>query len=462
MKKKTRTYILIICCIFLVILTISFKSASSEKESLNPRAKVWEGEITIVRTGFENSEASDQSVSELRNMSSKGTLSEELSIKVCGMSSTMYIKEVSHNLCDESEGENSIQYTQAKCLYPYPKETKKPGSYSHLKIMSSAEIYQGNDAPSQKEMTRVVLYFPDSEHFKIEVHNSFYRDFFMETVSRYFFACSGNTTVEISTRRTGSIGQKEEGSYRKTGEGFTRETISPPEEIPCEYTFKGPVTGDSFFGSEEIDRIDFPSYEPVGYKGWNTSQASYSKTTVVTWNFTSRDVCPEVLDRLLVDLAYCEAYLDKGIQDFARTIKEYEALVHDLAYEILMGQPPPSRNIPPSEDDEDEGEMGVDPKTCQMENEDEFLESVRQQCLPKIIFDSVKAHEYTHLQQCLEFYEEMNEGDPHIKGLMEAAAYIDGARVLLDWLEENCPNTETESLEERLEKLEETKFRRYE
>jgi len=47
----------------------------------------------------------------------------------------------------------------------------------------------------------------------------------------------------------------------------------------------------------------------------------------------------------------------------------------------------------------------------------------------------------------------MNEGDPHIKGLMEAAAYINGALVLLDWLEENCPNTETESLRERLEKL---------
>jgi hypothetical protein len=56
----------------------------------------------------------------------------------------------------------------------------------------------------------------------------------------------------------------------------------------------------------------------------------------------------------------------------------------------------------------------------------------------------------------------MNSGDPHIKGLMEATAYINGARVLLDWLEENCPNTEIESLKERLEKLEETKFCPYE
>ena len=71
-------------------------------------------------------------------------------------------------------------------------------------------------------------------------------------------------------------------------------------------------------------------------------------------------------------------------------------------------------------------------------------------------------HENTHLQQCKKFNEEMNSGDPHIMGLMEATAYINGARVLLDWLEENCPNTETESLKERLEKLEETIFPRYE
>jgi len=445
MKKKI-TYILIICCIFLVILNISFKSAASEKESLNPRAKVWEGEITIVRMGFGDSEASDQSKSETENTSEKRSLSEELSIKVCGMSGDMYIKEVSHNLWDKYEIENFLQYAQAKCLYPYPKETKKPGSYSHTKYMSSKEIYQGNDAPSQKEMTRVVLYFSDSEYFKIEVYNSTYIAFSSESVHRYFSACKGQYTVEEDiTRCTGSIGQEEEGSSSVTGDEDSRivtsETISPPDEIFRDYVFKGPVTGDSFFGSEEIDRID-----PSESRG-------YSEMTVATWNFTSRDVCSEVHDRLLEDLAYCEAYLDKGIQDFARTIKEYEALVHDLAYEILMGQPPPSRNIPPSEDDEDEGEMGVNQKTCQMENEDEFLESVRQQCLPKIIFDSVKAHENTHLQQCQEFYEEMNEGDPHIKGLMEAAAYIDGARVLLDWLEENCPNTETESLEERLEKL---------
>jgi len=56
----------------------------------------------------------------------------------------------------------------------------------------------------------------------------------------------------------------------------------------------------------------------------------------------------------------------------------------------------------------------------------------------------------------------MNSGDPHIKGLMEATAYINDARVLLDWLEENRPNTETESLKEWLEKVEEIKFRRFE
>ena len=56
----------------------------------------------------------------------------------------------------------------------------------------------------------------------------------------------------------------------------------------------------------------------------------------------------------------------------------------------------------------------------------------------------------------------MNSGDPYIKGLMEATAYVTSVRVLLDWLEENCPNTEIESLKESLENLEGTKFHRYE
>src|SRR4030065_2802850 len=114
MKKKI-TYILIICCIFLVILNISFKSAASEKELVKPSAKVWEGEITIVRTGCGDIEASDQGPSETRNYFEKETISEELSIKVCGMSGTIYIKEVSHNLQDKFEYEDSTQYARAKC-----------------------------------------------------------------------------------------------------------------------------------------------------------------------------------------------------------------------------------------------------------------------------------------------------------------------------------------------------------
>jgi len=466
MKKKIRFYILIICCIFLVILTVPFKSATSEKELVKPWAKAWEGEITIVRTGTQDSKDDNSDQRKTENSSIKRSISEKICIKTCGMSGAMFVKEVSHNLQDKYEEEGFLQFVKEECDYPeeaqghnalyiqkhFDKETKSPGSSTRSKSISSEEIYHGWGMPSERENTSVELNFSDTEHFEIGVRNSVYTAFSSELTTRSFSVCSGHTSVFTSTRRTGSIDQEEKYSYKETGEGDSKsvisETISPPTERIRDYAFHGSVTGDSFFGSEEIDRIDTP-YEFGGY----------SETTVVTWNFTARDACPEVRDRLLLDLAFCEAYLDKDIQDFASSIEEYESLVYDRTHRILTGSSA-SRSDGSSNSDSDE--MWVNSKTCQMENEEEFLESVMQQCLPYIIFDSVKAHENTHLQQCEKFHQEMNSGDPHIKGLMEATAYINGARVLLDWLEENCPNTEIESLKERLEKLEETKFCPYE
>jgi hypothetical protein len=150
------------------------------------------------------------------------------------------------------------------------------------------------------------------------------------------------------------------------------ETIFSPEERIRYFGCEGSFTEDSFSGSEEIDRIDNPR-----------ELGGYSETTVMTWNFTSRDACSELRDRLLLDLAFCEAYLNKDIQDFASSIEEYESLVYDRAYKILTGSPAPRSDGSSSDSDRDE--MWVNSKTCQMENEAEFLESVMQQCLPYII-----------------------------------------------------------------------------
>ena len=468
MKKKIRFYILIICCIFLVILIISLRSgASPEKELVKPSAKVWDGEITIVRTGFQDFEDVNNDERKSENSSIKRTLREEICIKTCGMSGDMYVKEVSHNLQDKCEEESFLQFVEETCDYPEEctkghsalyiakhckKETKSPGSSTRSKSITSEEIYHGWEMPSKRKNTSVKLNFSDCEHFTIGVQNSVYIALSSELTTRSFSVCSGHTSVFTSTRRTGTIGQEEKHSYKETGEGdsksVTSETIFSPYEKNSGFGWEGSVTGDSFSGSKEIDWIEIPR-----------EYGGYSETTVATWNFTARDACSEVRNRLLVELAYCEAYLDKDIQDFASSIENYESLVYARTYRILSDSPAP-RNDEPSDSNRDE--MWVNRKTCKMENEDEFLERVMQQCLPYIIFDSVKVHENTHLQQCEKFHEEMNSDDPHIMGLMEAIAYINGARVLLDWLEENCPNTEIESLKERLEKLEETIFPRYE
>lgn len=175
----------------------------------------------------------------------------------------------------------------------------------------------------------------------------------------------------------------------------------------------------------------------------------YDETITAEWHFSAKDPCQDVIQQVQTDLAFAEAYADKKIQDFASTLDEYEKLVGDKAYTITHGKPP-SRG---QGDFEEGGGPYVDPETCEIVGLEEYRQKLAEKCRPDIIIESIQAHEETHQRQCVKFNEEMNSGDPHIKGMMEATAYKAGIRVLLDWLETYCPNYDTSQDRTRLEKI---------
>lgn len=175
----------------------------------------------------------------------------------------------------------------------------------------------------------------------------------------------------------------------------------------------------------------------------------YDETITAEWHFTAKDPCQDVIQQVQTDLAFAEAYADKKIQDFASTLDEYEKLVGDKAYTITHGKPP-SRG---QGDFEEGGGPYVDPETCEIVGLEEYRQKLAEKCRPDIIIESIQAHEETHQRQCVKFNEEMNSGDPHIKGMMEATAYKAGIGVLLDWLETYCPNYNTSRDRTRLDKI---------
>jgi len=175
----------------------------------------------------------------------------------------------------------------------------------------------------------------------------------------------------------------------------------------------------------------------------------YDETITAEWHFAAKDPCQDVIQQVQTDLAFAEAYADKKIQDFASTLDEYEKLVGDKAYTITHGKPP-SRG---QGDFEEGGGPYVDPETCEIVGLEEYRQKLAEKCRPDIIIESIQAHEETHQRQCVKFNEEMNSGDPHIKGMMEATAYKAGIRVLLDWLETYCPNYDTSRDRTRLDKI---------
>jgi len=449
--------------LFLAVGALAQSGSSTQSLPQKEDPRIWVGEIRVVRTGSGH-KREDNSTAELKDTeSTEKEADEKITIKACGEFGELYIKEMTWTLTDRSDSDRFTQHARTRCDFPkeayehnllyrmkhYKQEVKEPGDSSSQKKQFFRDLYQGKANPPPKKMSNVALGNLPGQGYALRVSYGTYVALTSDEVTRSWYACSGETRIrEFHQRTAKKIGEEATTTLNETGEGDSKHTIIdqaiPPIPYSSGFTAEVQISGDSISGSKVLGEIK-PEHP-----------GDYQEKTTAYWDFTAKDSCQDVYDDLNSDLAFGEAYVDKNIQDFAGSIEDYEKMVDDRAYKNLHGVPAPRK-----EENISETGLGVNPETCELDKKDEYMEKMAKECKPRIIVDATLAHETVHQSQCKKFHEEMNAGDPHIKGLMETTAYIKSAGMLLNWLEKNCPKIDIQNEKQRLENLKKAKSRRY-
>lgn len=183
----------------------------------------------------------------------------------------------------------------------------------------------------------------------------------------------------------------------------------------------------------------------------------------VSWNLKRVSPCDAVIDQLRQDLAMIMAYGDHELLDQAKREgwkgKKYDNGVFELGVKYYQaewwqsGSLPNSEGIKP-EDKHDTAsmDMALDDETCSIdpEKQKQARENQRRSCTPDIIYESILEHEKTHAKQCMsdKTAAEYTSQTPESYRKFEHEAYCVGARHLLDWAEEVCPEPDVKPLSE--------------
>lgn len=405
-------------------------AASGESDGVKPEACVWKGTVTIRRQG--DCEPPKPKPEEGKTITFGGshTLSETIVIEVCGEAGSLYVQSVSRRLQEDFITDQEERCHEALCMVPEQKR-KRPGHHGKAHYEWHLSILGGQSAEALREGTHVNLEFTGPQRFKIDGGQTALLDHVSDFVRDDHDVCDGTDTHKEVHERTGPPGSapwsEHQGSPGSRNEVITH--LLPPSGSTRGFGFEAAFSGMSMKG-----RQDLPS--PPG--AWVSETAE--------WDLKAESPCPDVLRRLLQDLAYGEAYADEKLTESAADTDQYDEMVGRHAYKIVHGNFPPSGKAP------DEREAATD-EQGRVSGLDELRRKLEKECKPDAIFESIAAHEELHGRQ-QEQFPEYTDGRPRTWGLMEVSAYAMDARMLLEWLKENCPGTGLGDAERRLERLE--------
>ncbi|MBN1570810.1 MAG: hypothetical protein JXA73_23420 [Acidobacteria bacterium] len=448
MRLKWKRLILFFA--FLAGLNVQSLAVAGGGDDVNPNICIWKGTITIHREGSGKPVQPKPEKGKTVVVSGSHTVNETIVIEVCGDPNSLYVKNVTRELRDDSIHEENQQVDEMLCRFPkemlrpgaewpedrgkYQPQTKRPGNRSTVKLDTHTTILRGLDLPKLRDNTNVRIEFPDPQRFTISGSQKALADYRSDHTVRYYDVCAETHSDKDISERTGALGQEPISDHVVNKQGWdTHEIIKhirPPQELLEQFSFEAPFTGLELKGSKVIDRVQTEEFE---------------STETASWDLKGESPCPDVYRQLLQDLTYAEAYADRKIADFADSIDEYEKLVEDRAYKIRYGANAP-RGEDSSEIDASTDEHG------QQSGLEKLMQKLEESCKPDIIFASISAHEDVHTQQ-KEKYPEYNDGKPRTFGLMEVSAYVVDAQMLMDWLRENCPGTNLSDAARRLRNL---------
>ncbi len=206
-------------------------------------------------------------------------------------------------------------------------------------------------------------------------------------------------------------------------------------------------------------------YDPKGTTGSavllpvksQNKEASYEKTVSAKWSFEPADTCQDLVEAILHDLAYAEAFQDPFA--LRQEPKRYRCYVDRVAYKILNGHWPTQPELQCDKDLPDEevpqgvgDEIGVNGK-CELINKTTYLEKAKRGCVPDEVVAGILAHENTHIEQCRRDQGLFNSDHPEVWRDMEVSAHLVGIAEMLKSLKQLCPNAVTAELEQRIGRI---------
>jgi hypothetical protein len=198
--------------------------------------------------------------------------------------------------------------------------------------------------------------------------------------------------------------------------------------------------------------------DPPSKPGGGTGGKNESEILQVSWDFELETPCDQVIDELKEGLSGLMAYA--RTETFSEAIREnwtgrqYDDKVGEWQVAIYEtrwwegGNINDAQIVPPRPGEKPRSskiDFGTN-DDCKVENPEGYQDQLRWQCYHDVIFQSIMAHENTHVRQCSDekTQSEYLSHTPRSFNKFEIEGYCVGAATLLNWADKNCRGKEKE------------------
>jgi hypothetical protein len=442
---------------FLFALTLVAVDALAEEPSK------FHGKITLTRTGAWQHKIPDSEKVKVLGSGDKINLTDKATIKFCLKDGKVQIGQAWREFTLEGTVNSTVTEVQAKCIDekdPKKVETKKPG---HSRSTESKITFE--DLSGREEQYKDILKNTNVVFSPMTMSG-------METAEQYMKVLSGGPLQKGRHTLGGGI------TSPIMVHGFLRTTFEDvcddkkmstfirwwPLKRGSEPEYKvdslDPVSSSCqvFIPIEDWElqafwEIDF---DPQGCGNTETILDEDGQKLTAQWSLTPADPCKDLPEQIEHDLSYAKAFADSDLQQEDRD--SYLCLVDQRAIKYWTGKDKDlkCRQAQSGASTGASTDLGVN-QDCQIVNDEEYREQQEKLCRPPAETDGVMHHEHTHQKQCRDnpsVYTAANTSNS-AKSYIEVEAHLAGVEHMLDWMEENCPKSDTKKYRDQIKAIRE-------
>ena len=406
--------------------------------------QVWEGTITFTQNDSKNKHEDDGGPGHTKKVIDQHTINASGTVKFCGCG-RFYVSDVSCNWSEKWERGRIDSYDETMCSkkdadgksIPYP---VSPGNEDSDMEIGSRILYQAkNDKEkealkSQYKVTQngavvSMTPIPYQGKYRLQAFIEVFVDDKINAESLQTEVCSQkrkhrrfhNQTVPFSKKLQGSTtgGEDDKSIYSESHPGLRLFALT--EDIVLSE------------GQEIIKG------EKTIFERKEKRPGDWNRLLVAKYELRMKNYCNDVFNALYEDLAVAEAYNDPTLRAQANgDVATYKRMVGQQAWQTYQSSGPDENantSIQMSA-----GKRKKDGKVeCYVAGKEKAKQSLKERCLPEVIFDAVYAHERRHVKQCNMDPDMFPPTNVEKLGVYETDAYMAGIRKYISWLELNCP-----------------------